>query len=64
MAGLRKEHAAEVQRARDLENEVQEVERKLENCDIAFPREVQELKEQIESAKKKTQEYEAETATL
>ena len=40
MEGLREEHETEIQRAKDLDKEVKEVQRKLEDCDIEFPKEV------------------------
>jgi len=64
MEELRATFNFEKNKKAELDKELQDVKNELENIEISFPKEVSELREQIEFAKQKTLDYEKKTKEL
>jgi len=61
---LRAQYQSEIDRKRELDEQLKQVKQELEQIETDFPKQVKELKDSITSAKKKTTEYEDKTKIL
>jgi hypothetical protein len=64
LAAMREEYNTELKKKKDLDKELNIVREELEKIEYDYPKQIKDLKEQILSAKKKTEEYEDKTKAL
>jgi predicted nucleic acid-binding Zn-ribbon protein len=64
MDKLKSEYEAEKKKKSTLDKELADAKHELDNIEINFPKEQNDLKEQIEFAKQKTYDYEKNTKDL
>ena len=61
---MREEYNTELKKKKELDKELNTVKEELEKIEFDYPKQIKDLKEQILTAKKKTEEYEDKTKNL